>query len=201
MAFQTNNNTTPKRPFLMLVTDDDRLADPLPLLGKLPRGSFVLLRARKQETLVALGASVIPAAHKLGLVVLVAGPVRLARMLGADGAHLNEAVIKRRATSDIWPSGSYKNFILSASAHGRAGLVRAKKAGADFAILGLVFASKSHPDKMALGPIRFLLLARLSPLAVVGIGGIGKTNKRRLLGANGRNANVVGVGAIEMFLD
>jgi len=196
-------------PILMLVSDDVRLADPEALLKQLPRGAFVLLRSKSEKKLKSLAGKIIPSAHKLGLGVLIAGPVRLAHALGADGAHINEALIKRRAIHNIWPGAGRHNgalrkgFILSASAHGRAGLMRAKDAGVDFVLLGHAFASQSHPDTPALGVIRFCLLASQSPVPVVAIGGLNKTNARarrltlRRLGGGGNN--VVGMAGIGMF--
>ena len=203
---RTNGNNLP---ILMLVSDDARLADPAPLLKQLPRGAFVLLRSKSEKKLKSLAGKIIPSAHKLGLGVLIAGPVRLAHALGADGAHLNEMTIKRHAMRDIWPGGGRrkegtlrKGFILSASAHGRAGLMRARDACVDFVLLGHAFASQSHPDNKPLGVIRFCLLAKQSPVPVVAIGGLNKTTaraRRLTLHWGSAGNNVVGMAGIGMF--
>ena len=195
MALQTNTNNLP---ILILPSDDLRLADPTRLMGHLPPGSFVLLRSKNLKKLCQLATRIIPAAHDLGHKVLLAGPIRLARTLGADGAHLNEASIKRRATRDIWAGGLRKNFILSASAHGRMGLVRAGQLGVDFVLLGQISASHSHPNARPLGMVRFCMLTRQCPVPVVAIGGINKISARRLKMAG---PNMVGLAAIKMFAD
>ena len=201
MTLQTNSNNLP---ITILVSDDVRMANPEPLLRFLPRGAFVLLRSKSEARLCKLAGEIIPRARQLGIKVLIAGPVRLAHKLGADGAHLNEATIKRRKTSDIWPGGRMrkgtlrKGFVLSASAHGRAGLMRAKGAGVDFVLLGQVYPSHSHPGNKPLGTIGFCLLAGQSPVPVVAIGGINRNNARRLTPA-GAGKKIIGLAGIEMF--
>ncbi len=193
MRLQTNNN---KNKTWMLVADDDRLPDPERFLSLLPPKSMVLLRSKNQRNLCQLAARVIPMAHKMGHLVLLAGPIRLALAMGADGAHLSEAIIRRGSIKDMAPSPMPKGFIISASAHGKVALIRAKNAGVDFVILGSVFSTKSHADTAPLRIIRFTYLAHNSPLPIVAIGGINKLTARRL---NGAGKNLIGLAGIETF--
>ncbi|MCK5166650.1 MAG: thiamine phosphate synthase [Rhodospirillaceae bacterium] len=193
MTFQTNNN---KNKTWMLVTDDERMPNPERFLRLLPPKSMVLLRSKNQENLCRMAVRTIPLAHALGHRVLLAGPLRLARTMGADGAHLSEAALKRRAIKDLACGPLPKGFILSTSAHGATALIRAKNAKADFAILGVAFASRSHLAAKPLGAIRFQLLANKSPVPIMAIGGINRAKAKRL-SAIGRN--LIGYGAIEMF--
>ncbi len=194
--FQTNNNA----PFIwMMVSDDERLPNPAQALKRLPGKSIILLRSKNQENLRRMAAQTIPLAHALGHRVLLAGPVRLAQMLGADGAHITEARLKRGAVKDLAAGSSLpKGFILSASAHGAAALRRAKKAGVDFAVLGPALPSKSHANARALGVLRFCRLVGKSPVAVMAIGGINEMTAKRISGAGSR---LMGFAAIEAFAD
>ena len=54
----------------------------------------------------------------------------------------------------------------------RMGNIFARRAGADAAVLGPVFASASHPAAPSLGASRFAALVRASPLPVYALGGI-----------------------------
>ena len=82
---------------------------------------------------------------------------------------------------------------LTAAAHGRAGLVRAARAGARAALLSPVFPTASHPGAPTLGPVRFAGLVRASPLPVYALGGIDARRARRLAGTGA--CGLAGVGA------
>lgn len=193
MALGTNINQTP---VWILISDDIRMPDPAQFLAHLPAKSLVLLRAAEHKKLVRLALDIIPLAHKMGHRVLVAGPINLARKLRADGAHLNEARIKRKSINDLAPGQLPRGFIISASAHNAKALRRAGNMGVDFAILGPAFNTLSHPTTNSLGVLGFTLLARQSPVPVVAVGGINKSTARRL---SAGGLNIYGFGAIEMF--
>lgn len=59
-----------------------------------------------------------------------------------------------------------------ATAHSLREIGRAVRAQADAVLLSPVFATRSHPGGPVLGPVRFLLLARQSPLPVIALGGM-----------------------------
>lgn len=172
-------------PALILMTDDERLADPEAAVEALPAGSMVVIRAKTPHRLNVLAISLRTIARRRGLFLLVAGDPKLARRIGADGVHLPEARIGEaaaiRARSDL---------IITASTHS---LRAALKAGAvDALILSAVFPTRSHPGKAALGPLRTAFMARLLPLASYGLGGIDAGNARRLAGVCG----IAAIGAL-----
>ena len=70
-----------------LVTDARRLADPLPAIRQLQRGDGVLFRHYELPPAkrLALAREVAGLCRRLGLVLVVAGDVRLARAVSADG--------------------------------------------------------------------------------------------------------------------
>ncbi|MBA4353270.1 MAG: thiamine phosphate synthase [Novosphingobium sp.] len=59
-----------------------------------------------------------------------------------------------------------------ATAHCLAEIGRAVRAGADAVLLSPVFATRSHPGAAVLGPVRFALIARQSPVPVIALGGM-----------------------------
>ncbi len=59
-----------------------------------------------------------------------------------------------------------------ATAHSLSEIAAAVRAGADAVLLSPVFATRSHPGARTLGPVRFLLLARQSPVPVIALGGM-----------------------------
>uniref|UniRef100_UPI002638D909 thiamine phosphate synthase n=1 Tax=Acidocella sp. TaxID=50710 RepID=UPI002638D909 len=83
----------------------------------------------------------------------------------------------------------------SASAHGPAQLVAARRAGAGLVFLSPVFPTLSHPGARVLGARGFAALARRAgPLKPCALGGI----TRRRLAALGPGC--AGIGGIELFL-
>lgn len=64
-----------------------------------------------------------------------------------------------------------------ATAHDLRDIAAAARAGADAVLLSPVFPTRSHPGKPVLGALRFNVLARLSPLPVLALGGM---TRRRL---------------------
>ena len=164
-------------PSLWLVTDAERLPDPLPAARALPRGSGVILRHYEAPDRRALAARLARLCRERRLALLVAGDAGLAAAVRADGVHLPEAAAGRlaalRRQRPCW--------IVSVASHSARALRRAR--GADMALLSPVFATRSHPGAVAIGPPRFAALCRCSPVAVVALGGITGGNAARLHGA------------------
>lgn len=67
-----------------------------------------------------------------------------------------------------------------ATAHSLTEIGAAVRAGADAILLSPVFATRSHPGAPVLGAVRFLLLARRSPLPVIALGGMTAARAARL---------------------
>lgn len=80
-----------------------------------------------------------------------------------------------------------RTMLRTAAAHGQRDLVQAARNGADLVFLSPVFETRSHPGAALLGPLRFGLLARGTPLRVVALGGMDARRDSRLrrLGAYG----------------
>ncbi len=88
--------------------------------------------------------------------------------LNADGFHATAAVLKQLRTR---PVGADKWF--GASCHDASELARAVALGADYAVLGPVRATATHPDAAPLGWEKFGQLATGAGLPVYAIGGLG----------------------------
>ena len=156
-------------PPLILMTDDERLPDPVAAARALPKGSVVIVRARTRLT--ELVRQLLPMARQRGLFLLAAGEM----VPGADGVHLPQARVgeaaRLRAT---------RRILLTASAHSFPALRQTTLV--DAVLLSPVFATESHPGRAALGPVRAALMARQSPRPVYALGGITPENARRLSG-------------------
>lgn len=67
-----------------------------------------------------------------------------------------------------------------ATAHDLRELAAAARAGATAVLLSPVFPTRSHPGGRVLGPVRFNLLARLSPVPVLALGGMDARRMRQV---------------------
>lgn len=192
-AVSARRTRPPKLPPLWLFTDARRLADPRPVVARLPKGlAGVVLRHDDtpggEPGRAALGRDLARLCRARRLRLVVAGDPRLAADLGA-GVHLR---------GGRWPAGApvapcrRRGVLLTSSAHGAAELRRAAQAGADLAFLSPAFATRSHPGAAALGPLRWGRLARGAALPVAALGGIDGVSVRRLPRGLCR-----GVGAID----
>jgi thiamine-phosphate pyrophosphorylase len=172
------------RPILWLFTDSRRLPDPRPAAARLPKGlAGVVLRHDGDPQREALGRELARICRARRLALVVAGDVRLARSLRA-GVHLR---------AGRWPGPlRAERGMVTSSAHNAVELVRARRAGAELVFLSPVFATASHPEARALGPLRWERLARCAGLAVAALGGIDAGSVRRLSARHCRAIGAIG---------
>ena len=176
-------------PALILMTDDERLPDPVASIEALPRGSAVILRHYRMADRESLARRLVRLCRRRGIKLLIAGDARLAAAVGAHGLHLPEGMAQRRARHG-W-ARRRKGWFLTVSAHSRRSLFMAARSGADAALLAPVFTTASHPTTPALGPLRFAAWVRNSPVPVYALGGITRANASRL-----NHTGLVGIAAI-----
>ncbi|HEY7744093.1 MAG TPA: Nudix family hydrolase [Burkholderiales bacterium] len=119
----------------------------------------------EEPALSDLAARVIGLARAHGARVLVNGNIELSRRLGADGVHLTSAQLKEVRVRPDCP-------LVGASCHDAGELARAQALGADFAVLGPVARTPTHPDAAGIGWTRFAALLRDCPLPVYALGGL-----------------------------
>ena len=118
------------------------------------------------ENRLAFALAVVKKARPFGARVLINGDVALASAVEADGVHLPARQLMTLSARPDLP-------LVGASCHDRAELDKAASLGLDFAVLGPVQATASHPGQPGLGWERFSRLIVDLPLPVFALGGLG----------------------------
>jgi thiamine-phosphate pyrophosphorylase len=162
----------PALPSLVLVTDDERLPDPLAAANALPRGSMVLVRAQGAKRRADLSRAMLKLARRKGLAILIADDPELAVKLGADGLHLPEARMREAAQ---WRA-RFPALMITAAAHSFRAILQARLMPVDAVFLSPVFATQSHPGRVSLTALRANALARAAGKPVYALGGIDVNN-------------------------
>jgi 8-oxo-dGTP diphosphatase len=114
----------------------------------------------------ALAAVLVALARSCGAKVLLNGDVEHARAWGCDGVHWTSDAL---ADATARPDG----MLCAASCHTRSDIERAGRLGLDFAVLGPVLPTPSHPGAQTLGWEAFAAIAALTPLPIYALGGLG----------------------------
>lgn len=105
-------------------------------------------------------------AHRYGARALVNSDPALARKVGADGVHFT-------AQSLVSLSKRPEQGLMAASCHDAGQLERAMQLELDFAVLGPVKRTASHPAAVPMGWQQFAELARGASIPLYAIGGMG----------------------------
>jgi 8-oxo-dGTP diphosphatase len=134
---------------------------------------LVRLRAPRlaQDAYAALARRCLQACRRQGARLLLDREPALVEYLGADGLHLDG-----RALSGMRARPVPADRLLAASCHERAELERAVALGADFAVLGPVNPTPSHPGRTGIGWDAFRRTVDDLPLPVYGIGGLAQAD-------------------------
>lgn len=122
--------------------------------------------------------------------VLVNGRPDVALVTGAAGVQLPEAGAPVRAVRRAFPA-----LIIGASCHSVDAVRRAEDEGADFALLGPIFATPGKEER-TLGTATLAAAVRAVAIPVHAVGGIEPANARRVMAAGAR-----GVAGIRVFRD
>lgn len=171
-------------PALVLMTDDERLADPIAATRALPPGSMVILRARQNSRRAELALELRAIMRATSNKLLIANDTELAARTKADGIHLSEA---RAQEASHWRA-RHPGWIITAAAHS---LAATHVPDVDAVFVGPVFATSSHPGAATLGVTQLHLIARQSPVPVYALGGIRAENAQQLA-----DAKLIGLAAI-----
>ncbi len=122
-------------------------------------------KAMPRDALRDLAMRTIELARKHGARVLLNSDIELAQDVGADGVHLNSAQL---AACNARPDMEW----CAASCHDARELRRAADLGLDFAVLGPVQPTPSHPGAAHLGWEEFAGLIKDSEIPVFALGGL-----------------------------
>ena len=140
----------------MLARVKRRLSAGLPLIQ---------VRDKALPDRLAFARSVIELAHSHGAKILVNGDEQTARSLGADGVHWSAAALDHAKSRP-------PDMLCGASCHTAAELARAVALECDFAVLGPVHDTTTHPGGAMLGWDGFARIARGASIPVFAIGGL-----------------------------
>ncbi|ABC24427.1 Thiamine monophosphate synthase [Rhodospirillum rubrum ATCC 11170] len=198
-------------PRLLLMTDDQRLADPLGAADRLPPKAGVIVRHYACAGAVrhGLARALIARLRARRIAVILAAPSPAhALPAGLAGLHLPDKLaahgllarllLWRRAARGRW---------LCAAAHDAPAMIRARRLGCALIVLSPLFPTASHPGARGLGARRAALLihrlaARRAPAgsragkapAVIALGGISTLSFRRLAGCG--FGGIAGISAL-----
>lgn len=172
-------------PPLLLVTDPGRTPDPVALTERLPKGCGVVFRGFGRPGAARIALKLAAIARRRGLVLLIGAD---ALCVPGAGVHLPERMAFRAARL----KRRRPRAVVTVAAHSQPALVRARRAGADAALLSVAFPSNSPSAGRPLGPVRFAALVRQAGLPVYALGGIGAANAPRLLGSGAAGLAMVG---------
>ena len=118
-----------------------------------------------ESELRTFAAEIVMLAHRHGARVLINGAPELALEVGADGVHLSAAQLMAAPQR---PGMAW----CGASCHAPVELAHAAALGMDYAVLGPLLPTPTHPDASPLGWERFARYVRDYPLPVYAIGGL-----------------------------
>jgi thiamine-phosphate pyrophosphorylase len=169
-------------PSLWLFTDERARLN----LSLLPRGAGVVVRHYDHPQRVRFVRSIVQQGKALGLVMLVAGDIRLALAVGAHGVHLPEHLVRQHRKP-------YAGFIITAAAHNAKAMNFASFADAIF--LSPIFATRSHPGALARGCLRAASMLHKKHRPIFALGGITPRNSHPLAALG-----FSGIGAIDGWM-
>jgi 8-oxo-dGTP diphosphatase len=118
-----------------------------------------------QDALRDFAAAVVLRAHGRRARVVINADVDLSRAVAADGVHLKASALRTLSERPACP-------LVGASCHDAEELALAVRLGADFAVLGPVAPTPSHPGAPSLGFDAFARIVRGCPIPVYALGGM-----------------------------
>ena len=181
---------------ITLITDRRRLEgrDLATLVREAAAAGVDRVQVREKDLegrgLRALVGAVLAATAGSDARVLVNGRPDVAVAAGAEGVQLPEDGLPVAEVKRAWPG-----LVVGASRHSVDGARRAEAEGADFVLLGPIFATPGKEERaLGLGPLAEA--ARALRIPVHAVGGVGAGNARQVVEAGAR-----GLAAIRAFLD
>ena len=180
------------QPCLCLVTDR-RVGDEHTLVSRVAEavaGGVDLVQLREKDLpggrLLELASSLKEAIGPSALLV-INERLDVAMASGAAGVQLGEEALPVAAARQILGPEP----LIGRSVHSVAGAARAFDQGADFLVVGTMYATRSHPGTQIAGPDLVRRIARDCPIPLIGIGGINADNVGEVLCAGAAGVAVI----------
>lgn len=162
---------------MILMTDDDRLVDPSPIIPSMPPNSAVIIRSRSKATREQRANALSALCHHHQVSLLVSCEIPPERLIG-DGVHIPEACRARWQRKDFW---RLRPRLVTTSAHDLTSAKRASQWGADAVLLSPFCPTKSHPGGKSLGYWRGATINRHINIPTIALGGIDQKSMGRVL--------------------
>ena len=158
-------------PDLWLISDERNDGVLEDALKRLPRGSGFIYRHYHlpPDKRIARWSALTRIARGRGHACILADDAITALEWGADGLY--------GPPRALYPT---RGLLALATAHDLADIGLANRVKADAVLLSPAFPTRSHPDRPALGPLGFRLLARHAQMPVIALGGMTAQTARRL---------------------
>jgi thiamine-phosphate diphosphorylase len=179
-------------PCLCLVTDR-RITGEAELVDRVARavaGGVNMVQLREKDLpggrLLALADALKNAIGDSALLV-INERADVAAHANADGVQLGEEALSVCDARDIIGP----NVLVGRSVHSLEGAVQAAQQGADFLVVGTMFASASHPGEEPTGPDLIRKIAMECSLPIIGIGGINLSNIEQVMAAGASGVAVI----------
>lgn len=152
-----------------------------------------------------LATALLPAARHSGALLLVNDRVDVALAAGLDGVQLGELSLPPGEARALLP----RSALVGVSVHDVGRATRMSGEGADFLLVGTIFATPSHPGRPGAGPALVSGVARRVPTPLVAIGGVTPERVREVRRAGARGVAVLSgvwreddpAGAAHRYLD
>ena len=144
-------------------------------------------KAASPAALLAAGHACAAAARRAGSLFLINDDPALAAAVDADGVHLGEtdgAIAEARALLG-------RDRLIGRTSRGGAALAVAAAEGADYASVGPIWATATHPDRVPVGLQACARAAAAAPLPWFGLGGVDDRRIARLAAYGVRRVAVV----------
>lgn len=178
-------------PAYMLVTQTERFGviatlDRIELLANQGK-SFIIQVREADASLVNLEGFILDIKQRVAdsnAKLILNGDIKTALSMQVDGVHLKATLLNSLDVDELRQLP--KHFLFGASCHNQQEIEKANQI-ADYAILGSVLATKSHPDGQVLGWQGFQQLTDIARVPVYAIGGMNWQDKdfARKYGAQG----------------
>jgi thiamine-phosphate pyrophosphorylase len=183
-------------PRLHVVTDDSMLsrggfeARAAAVIDAGGRGLVLHLRGPRTDgaTLFRIASELLPRARRTGSLLFVNDRLDVALAAEADGAHVGGRSLGVKTARALLGPDAW----LGASTHEAGEALAARAEGADYAFLGTIFDTPTHPDRKGMGLEGLAATAgRVQGFPLVAIGGIDPARVPEVLAAGAYGVAVV----------